>query len=75
MDRGAWRATIHGGQAPIHGVTGVRHDLATQPPPPRAGQDIQARLYWGSGGYRREQTQQLHWLTPRGGDELVAYVG
>ena len=26
MDRGAWRATVHG-------VTRVRHDLATKPPP------------------------------------------
>ena len=26
MDRGAWQATVHG-------VTGVRHDLATKPPP------------------------------------------
>ena len=25
MDRGAWQATVHG-------VTGVRHDLATKPP-------------------------------------------
>jgi len=28
MDRGAWQATVHG-------VSRVRHDLATQPPPPR----------------------------------------
>ena len=28
MDRGAWRATVHG-------VTRVRHDFATKPPPPR----------------------------------------
>ena len=27
MDRGVWRATVHG-------VTRVRHDLATKPPPP-----------------------------------------
>ena len=27
MDRGAWWATVHG-------VTRVRHDLATKPPPP-----------------------------------------
>ena len=27
MDRGAWRATVHG-------VARVRHDLATKPPPP-----------------------------------------
>ena len=27
MDRGAWRATVHG-------VTRVRHDLVTKPPPP-----------------------------------------
>ena len=27
MDKGAWQATIHG-------VTRVRHDLATKPPPP-----------------------------------------
>ena len=27
MDRGAWQATVHG-------VTRVRHDLATKPPPP-----------------------------------------
>ena len=27
MDRGAWRATVHG-------VTRVRHDLATKQPPP-----------------------------------------
>ena len=26
MDRGAWQATVHG-------VTRVRHDLATKPPP------------------------------------------
>ena len=26
MDRGAWRTTVHG-------VTRVRHDLATKPPP------------------------------------------
>jgi len=26
MNRGAWRATVHG-------VTRVRHDLATKPPP------------------------------------------
>ena len=26
MDRGAWQATVHG-------VAGVRHDLATKPPP------------------------------------------
>ena len=29
MDRGAWRATVHG-------VARVRHDLATKPPPPRS---------------------------------------
>ena len=28
MDRGAWRATVHG-------IARVRHDLATKPPPPR----------------------------------------
>jgi len=27
MDRGAWRAAVHG-------VARVRHDLATKPPPP-----------------------------------------
>ena len=27
MDKGAWRATVHG-------VTRVRHDLVTKPPPP-----------------------------------------
>ena len=27
MDRGAWRATVHG-------IAGVGHDLATKPPPP-----------------------------------------
>ena len=27
MDRGDWQATVHG-------VTRVRHDLATKPPPP-----------------------------------------
>ena len=27
MDRGAWKATVHG-------VTRVRHNLATKPPPP-----------------------------------------
>ena len=27
MDRGAWQATVHG-------MTRVRHDLATRPPPP-----------------------------------------
>ena len=27
MDGGAWQATVHG-------VTRVRHDLATKPPPP-----------------------------------------
>ena len=27
MDRGAWQATVHG-------VTRVRHDLVTKPPPP-----------------------------------------
>ena len=27
MDRGAWQATVHG-------VTRVRHNLATKPPPP-----------------------------------------
>ena len=27
MDRGVWQATVHG-------VTRVRHDLATKPPPP-----------------------------------------
>ena len=27
MDRGAWQATVHG-------VTRVRHDLMTKPPPP-----------------------------------------
>ena len=27
MDRGAWQATVHG-------VASVRHDLATEPPPP-----------------------------------------
>ena len=27
MDKGAWQATVHG-------VTRVRHDLATQPQPP-----------------------------------------
>jgi len=30
MDRGAWWATVHG-------VTRVRHDLATKPPPPPPG--------------------------------------
>ena len=29
MDRGPWQATVHG-------VAGVRHDLATKPPPPCA---------------------------------------
>ena len=28
MDRGVWQATVHG-------VTRVRHDLVTKPPPPR----------------------------------------
>jgi len=28
MDKGAWRATVHG-------VARVGHDLATKPPPPR----------------------------------------
>ena len=28
MERGAW-------QAIVHGVTRVRHDLATKPPPPK----------------------------------------
>ena len=28
MDRGAWQATVHG-------VTRVRHDLATKSPPPK----------------------------------------
>ena len=28
MDKGAWRAAVHG-------VERVRHDLATKPPPPR----------------------------------------
>ena len=27
MDRGAWQATVHG-------ITRVRHDLVTKPPPP-----------------------------------------
>ena len=27
IDRGAWQATVHG-------ITRVRHDLATKPPPP-----------------------------------------
>ena len=27
MDRGAWQATVHG-------VSRVRHDLVTKPPPP-----------------------------------------
>ena len=27
MDRGVWRATVHG-------ITRVRHDLLTKPPPP-----------------------------------------
>ena len=27
MDRGGWRATVHG-------VARVKHDLATKPPPP-----------------------------------------
>ena len=27
MDRGAWQVTVHG-------VTRIRHDLATKPPPP-----------------------------------------
>ena len=31
MDRGTWRATVHG-------VARVRHDLATKPPPPPAAQ-------------------------------------
>ena len=30
MDRGAWRTTVHG-------VTRVRHDLATKPPPSYPG--------------------------------------
>ena len=35
MDRGAWRATVHG-------VTRVGHDLATKPPPPPPlGKDAQ----------------------------------
>ena len=29
MDRGAWRATVHG-------ITRVRYDLATKPPPPHS---------------------------------------
>ena len=29
IDRGAWQATVHG-------VTRVRHDLGTKPPPPQA---------------------------------------
>ena len=54
----------------------VRHGLATQPPPPRASRDIQARLYWGPGGYRREQKkQQFHLLAPRGGDGLLLIGG
>ena len=31
MDRGAWQATVHG-------ITRVRHDLATKPPPPQSRQ-------------------------------------
>ena len=35
MDRGAWRATVHG-------VTRVGHDLATKlPRPPEIGADVQ----------------------------------
>ena len=30
MDRGAWQATVHG-------ITRVRRDLATKPPPPTSG--------------------------------------
>ena len=38
MDRGAWRATVHG-------VKRVRHDLATKPPPP-PGHEICDNLLW-----------------------------
>jgi len=33
MDKGAWRATVHG-------VTKVGHDLPTKPPPPTKGQGL-----------------------------------
>ena len=35
MDRGAWQATFHG-------VTRVRHDLVTKPPPPKS----RRRMLW-----------------------------
>ena len=41
MDRGAWRATVHG-------VLSIGHDLATEPPPP--GVDQQVTGYTASGG-------------------------
>ena len=38
MDRGAWRATVHG-------ITRVRHDLATKSPPTTKGQSQLQMFY------------------------------
>ena len=38
MDRGAWRATVHG-------VARAGHNLATKPPPPAPG-NLPAEPYW-----------------------------
>ena len=67
MDRGAWRATVHG-------VARVRHDLATNPPPPErkefTAQALKMSLSVEHKVTRRKSGQKLtgsrphHFLVP-----------
>ena len=57
MDRGAWRATVHG-------VARVRHNLATKPPPPAPG-NLPAQPYWALkehvSSLMLNLNMQIHW--------------
>ena len=57
MDRGAWRAIVHG-------VARVRHNLATKPPPPAPGY-LPAQPYWALKGHvsslMLNLNMQIHW--------------
>ena len=56
MDRGAWRAIVHG-------IAGVRHNLATKPPPPPQSysffrEPVQVSADSGDPGVRMETNQK-----------------
>ena len=55
MDRGAWRATVHG-------VASVRHDLLTKPPPPPPkGASLVAQLVKNPPAMQETWVRSLGW--------------